>query len=68
MLAALDSARYFALLDALDRLLADPPLTAEAARPAGGVLPARPAAPTGAPAGGCAGPGTRRPASAREAA
>ena len=37
--AALDSPRYFALLDTLDQLLADPPLTAEAARPAGGVLP-----------------------------
>ena len=40
VLAALDSARYFALRDALDELLADPPLSAEAARPAGRVLPA----------------------------
>jgi CHAD domain-containing protein len=38
--AALDSARYFALRDALDGLLADPPLSAEAARPARRVLPA----------------------------
>ncbi len=40
VLAALDSARYFALRDALDELLADPPLSAEADRPAGRVLPA----------------------------
>jgi CHAD domain-containing protein len=39
VLAALDSARYFALRDALDELLADPPLSAEADRPAGHVLP-----------------------------
>ncbi len=39
VLAALDSARYFALRDALDELLADPPLSAEAGRPAGRVLP-----------------------------
>ena len=39
VLAALDSARYFALRDGLDELLADPPLTADAARPAGRVLP-----------------------------
>ena len=39
VLAALDSARYFALRDALDELLADPPLSAEADRPAGQVLP-----------------------------
>ena len=39
VLDALDSARYFALRDALDELLADPPLSAEAARPAGRVLP-----------------------------
>ncbi len=39
VLAALDSARYFALRDTLDELLADPPLSAEAARPAGRVLP-----------------------------
>lgn len=36
---ALDSARYFALLDALDGLLLDPPLTALAAEPARVVLP-----------------------------
>ncbi len=40
VLAALDSARYFALRDALDGLLGDPPLSAEAARPARRVLPA----------------------------
>ena len=40
MLAALDSARYFALRDGLDELLADPPLSAEANRAAGRVLPA----------------------------
>jgi CHAD domain-containing protein len=40
VLAALDSARYFALRDALDKLLADPPLSADAAQPAGRVLPA----------------------------
>jgi CHAD domain-containing protein len=40
VLAALDSARYFALRDALDELLADPPLSAGADRPAGRVLPA----------------------------
>jgi CHAD domain-containing protein len=39
VLAALDSARYFALLDALDELVAAPPLTAAAAQPAGRVLP-----------------------------
>jgi CHAD domain-containing protein len=39
VLAALDSPRYFALLDALDQLLADPPLTAAAGQPAGDVLP-----------------------------
>ena len=39
LLAALDSERYFSLLDDLDRLLAEPPLTPEAARPAAGVLP-----------------------------
>jgi CHAD domain-containing protein len=39
VLAALDSARYFALLDALDELVATPPLTAAAAQPAGRVLP-----------------------------
>jgi CHAD domain-containing protein len=37
---ALDSERYLALLDELDRLLASPPFTAAAARPAGGELPA----------------------------
>jgi CHAD domain-containing protein len=40
LLAALDSDRYFSLLDDLDRLLAEPPCTAEAARPAADVLPA----------------------------
>jgi CHAD domain-containing protein len=39
LLAALDSDRYFSLLDDLDRLLAEPPFTAEAARPAVDVLP-----------------------------
>jgi CHAD domain-containing protein len=39
VLAALDSARYFALLDALDELSAAPPLSAAAAQPASGVLP-----------------------------
>jgi CHAD domain-containing protein len=38
--AALDSPRYLALLDALDRLLAEPPLTGAAADPARAVLPA----------------------------
>ncbi|MEU8762825.1 CYTH and CHAD domain-containing protein [Streptomyces sp. NPDC048659] len=37
-LAALDSARHLALLDALDALLADPPLRPAAAREAGRVL------------------------------
>jgi CHAD domain-containing protein len=40
VLKALDSPSYFAMLDELDRLLADPPLTATAGRPAGKVLPA----------------------------
>ncbi len=39
VLEALDSPAYFAMLDELDRLLADPPLTAKAARPARKVLP-----------------------------
>ena len=39
VLEALDSDRYLALLDALDRLLADPPLTPEAGLPAAEVLP-----------------------------
>src|SRR5215472_181850 len=39
VLEALDSERYLALLDGLDRLLADPPLTAEAGQPAARVLP-----------------------------
>jgi CHAD domain-containing protein len=39
LLAALDSERYFALLDGLDRLLDDPPLTAQAAMPPAKVLP-----------------------------
>ena len=40
VLAELDSARYFALLDALDELIAAPPLTAAASSPARSVLPA----------------------------
>jgi CHAD domain-containing protein len=36
---ALDSGRYLRLLDDLDRLLARPPLTAQASRPAAEVLP-----------------------------
>ena len=40
VLAALDSRRYFSLLDELDRLAAEPPLTRRAARPAADVLPA----------------------------
>jgi CHAD domain-containing protein len=40
LLAALDSDRYFSLLDDLDRLLAESPFTAKAARPAADVLPA----------------------------
>jgi CHAD domain-containing protein len=40
VLAALDSARYAALVKALDELLAAPPLTAAASGPAGSVLPA----------------------------
>ncbi|WP_328298607.1 CYTH and CHAD domain-containing protein [Streptomyces sp. NBC_00435] len=39
-LAALDSRRHLALLNALDALLADPPLLRAAARPAEAVLPA----------------------------
>ncbi|WP_214369757.1 CYTH and CHAD domain-containing protein [Pseudonocardia sp. H11422] len=39
--AALDSDRYLALLDRIDDLLADPPLTRRAARPARTELPAR---------------------------
>jgi CHAD domain-containing protein len=39
VLEALDSDRYLTLLNDLDRLLADPPLTPEAARPAAEVLP-----------------------------
>jgi CHAD domain-containing protein len=40
LLQTLDSERYFALLDGLDGLLTDPPMTAQATRPAGDVLPA----------------------------
>ena len=40
VLAALDSARYFALLDQLDKLMAEPPWTDLAARPASDTLPA----------------------------
>jgi CHAD domain-containing protein len=39
VLEALDSDRYLALLHGLDRLLADPPLTPDARRPAAEVLP-----------------------------
>jgi CHAD domain-containing protein len=39
VLAALGSRRYFSLLDELDRLAAEPPLTRRAARPAADVLP-----------------------------
>jgi CHAD domain-containing protein len=39
VLAALDSPRYFSLLNDLDQLLADPPFTPEAAKPAREVLP-----------------------------
>jgi CHAD domain-containing protein len=39
VLEALDSDRYLALLDGLDRLLANPPLTPEAGRPAAETLP-----------------------------
>jgi CHAD domain-containing protein len=39
VLEALDSDRYFTLLDELGRLLDDPPLTAAAAAPAGEALP-----------------------------
>jgi CHAD domain-containing protein len=39
VLQALDSPAYFALLDELDRLVEDPPLTSTAGRPAGKVLP-----------------------------
>jgi CHAD domain-containing protein len=40
LLDALDCQRYFSLLDELEKLLAEPPLTPEAARPAADVLPA----------------------------
>jgi CHAD domain-containing protein len=40
VLAALDSRRYFSLLDELDRLLAEPPLTRRAAMRAADALPA----------------------------
>jgi CHAD domain-containing protein len=40
VLAALDSRRYFSLLDGLDQLTAGPPLTRRAAKPADDVLPA----------------------------
>jgi CHAD domain-containing protein len=39
VLDALNSARYYTMLAELDRLLADPPLTASAAKPAAEVLP-----------------------------
>ena len=40
VLEALDSQRYFSLLDELDTLMAEPPFTPRAARPAADVLPA----------------------------
>jgi CHAD domain-containing protein len=40
LLEALDSQRYFSLLDELDKLTAEPPLTRRASDPAGDVLPA----------------------------
>jgi CHAD domain-containing protein len=40
LLEALDSQRYFSLLDELDTLIAEPPFTPQAARPAADVLPA----------------------------
>jgi CHAD domain-containing protein len=40
VLEALDGDRYLALLDGLDALLADPPLTPQAGKPAAEVLPA----------------------------
>ncbi len=40
LLAGLDSAQYFLLLDGLDRMLAEPPLGADACQPAASVLPA----------------------------
>ena len=39
VLQTLDSPRYFTMLDELDQLLGDPPLTAAAAEPAGELLP-----------------------------
>jgi CHAD domain-containing protein len=39
LLDALNSARYYTMIAELDRLVADPPLTATAAAPAGEVLP-----------------------------
>ena len=40
LLEALDSQRYFSLLDELDTLMAEPPFTPRAAKPAADVLPA----------------------------
>jgi CHAD domain-containing protein len=40
LLEALDSQRYFSLLDELDTLMAEPPFTPQAAKPAADVLPA----------------------------
>jgi CHAD domain-containing protein len=40
LLEALDSERYFSLLDELDQLIAEPPFTPKAGRPAADVLPA----------------------------
>jgi CHAD domain-containing protein len=39
VIKALDGGRYLALLDALDTLLVDPPVTESAAEPAAGVIP-----------------------------
>lgn len=39
LLAALDSQRYFSLLDELGTLLTQPPLTSKAAKPCAKVLP-----------------------------
>ena len=41
VLAALDSERYFALLDELDQVIAEPDLQPKASWPAGDVLPAQ---------------------------
>ena len=62
VLDALDSERYRELRAELGRLLDSPPLTPEAAEPAGKVLAARRRrGPTGGRAAGCAAPATRQP-------